>query len=103
MAFRGDIAQIPLSNILQALMMNGQEGILTLESDGFQARLFILQIGIRPLNYETETPDLLKRVVLKQKLLTESQFQNIFSTWVPGSSHPGDFLISRRILSGSSL
>ncbi len=99
MAFRGDIAQIPLSNILQALMMNGQEGILTLESESLQARLFILQIGIRPLNYETDVPDLLKHIVLKQKLLTESQFQNIFSTWVPGSSHPGDFLISRRILS----
>ena len=99
MAFRGDIAQIPLSNILQALMMNGQEGILTLESECFHARLFILQIGIRPLNYEKDAPDLLKHIVLKQKLLTESQFQNIFSTWVPGSSHPGDFLINRRILS----
>ena len=67
------------------------------ESEAFRARLFILQIGIRPLNYDKDAPDLLKHIVLKQKLLTESQFQNIFSTWVPGSSHPGDFLINRRI------
>ena len=99
MAFRGDIAQIPLSYILQALMMNGQEGILTLESEAFRAKLFILQTGIRPLNFEREDPDLLKHILLKQKLLTELQFQNVFSTWVPGSTHPGDFLINRRILS----
>ncbi len=101
MAFRGDIDQIPLSNIVQALMMNGQEGILTLEGDEFAARLFILSVGIRPLNTQAKSPDLLRRVLLKQKVLTDQQFTNAFSTWVPGSSYPGEFLISRRIIEGS--
>lgn len=78
--------------------MNGQEGILTLESENFQARVSILKIGIRPLNYTSHPPDLLRSVLLKEKVLSESQFQNTFSTWTPGSSHPGDYLISRRIL-----
>ncbi len=98
MAFRGDVSQIPLSNIVQALMMNGQEGVLTLEGDRFGARLCMLKIGIRPLNHQQQPPDLLRHILLKQKLLTESQFQNIFSTWVPGTSYPGDYLINRRIL-----
>ncbi|MCH2374091.1 MAG: hypothetical protein MK538_07885, partial [Planctomycetes bacterium] len=80
-------------------MLNGNEGILTLDSDSFRARLYILKIGIRPLNYHREAPDLLRYALLKQKLLTESQLQNIFSTWVPGTSYPGDYLINRRILS----
>lgn len=78
--------------------MNGQEGILTLETGQLRRKIRILRTGLRPLNYAPNTPDFLKHIVLKQKLLSEAQFQNIFSTWVPGSSYPGDFLIARRIL-----
>ena len=98
MAFQGDVAQIPLSNILQALLLNGQEGILSMEIGSLKRRIRVLKRGLRLLNHDRESPDLLKLVLLKQKILTEAQFQNIFSTWVAECSYPGDFLISRRIL-----
>jgi outer membrane protein assembly factor BamB/tetratricopeptide (TPR) repeat protein len=97
-AFQGDVAQIPLSNILQALLLNGQEGVLTMEIGSLKRRIKVLKRGLRPLNYDKESPDLLKLVLLKQRILTEAQFQNTFSTWVAECSFPGDFLISRRIL-----
>ena len=93
-----DLGQIPLINILQALMLNGQEGVLTIRCPEFRRRIRILQVGIRPLDFEKSTPDLLKLVLAKQKLLSESQLHNIFSTWSSETSAPGDFLIRRRII-----
>ena len=98
MAFQGDVAQIPLSNILQALLLNGQEGVLRVELGGLKRRIRLLKKGLRLLNHESDFPDLLKQVLIKLKVLTEPQFQNTFSTWIPGSVPPGDFLLSRRIL-----
>jgi outer membrane protein assembly factor BamB/tetratricopeptide (TPR) repeat protein len=77
--------------------MNGQEGILKLDGPTVKRRLRVLRNGLRALNYD-KVPDLLKTVLLKQKIVTESQFQNILSTWVPGSIAAGDFLLQRRIL-----
>jgi hypothetical protein len=42
MAFQGDVAQIPLTNILQALILTGQEGMLTLQSGTFRRRIRLL-------------------------------------------------------------
>ena len=97
MSARGS-AQIPLLNILQALALNGQEGILTVDGPSFRRRILMLRYGMRPLNYHKDDPDLLKLAVLKQKLLRDSQLQNIFSTWTPDKCHPGDFLLRRRII-----
>ena len=98
MAFQGDAAQIPLSNILQALTLNGQVGVLTVESPSFKRRILLHKLGIRPLNFIASPPDLLRQVLLKQQILSEAQCQNIFSTWNPESTFPGDFLIRRRVL-----
>ena len=98
MAFQEDVAQIPLTNILQALMLSGQEGVLTVQCATFRRRVRLLKAGLRPLNYESDTPDLLKLVLLKERLLTESQFQNILSTWNSEHGSAGDFLIERRII-----
>lgn len=98
MTLRGDVSNIPLSNILQALLLNGQEGVLKIESPTIRRRIKVLQIGMRPLNFHKDKPDLLREVVLKQKILTDSQFQNILSTWIPGEIRAGEFLLSRRIL-----
>jgi outer membrane protein assembly factor BamB len=98
MAFQGDVAQIPLSNILQALLLNGQEGLLTLELGPLRRRIRLLKQGLRLLNHDANTADLLKMVLLKQRILTETQFQNVISAWVPGSCPPGDFLVNRRII-----
>jgi methylmalonyl-CoA epimerase len=98
MAFQGDVAQIPLSNILQALLLNGQEGILTLELGSLKRRIRLLKQGLRLLNYNPSTADLLRMILLKQRILSETQFQNVLSSWVPGSCPPGDFLVNRRII-----
>lgn len=98
MSFKGDVAQIPLSNILQALLLNGQEGVLTLDAGAVKRRLRVLKQGLRLLNHDAESADVLRQIVVKERLLTESQYQNTMSGWVPGSTYPGDFLISRRIL-----
>lgn len=98
MPLRGDVDHIPLSHILQGLRLNGQEGVLRLEGPSLKRRVRVLSIGLRPLNFSREVPDLLKEVVLKQKILKESQFQNILSTWVPGSLCAGDFLVRRGVL-----
>jgi len=97
-SFKGDVSQIPLSNIIQALLLNGQEGVLTLEVGPVRRKISVLKQGLRLLNSQPESPDLLKHLLTKQKILTESQFQNIFSSWIPGESFPGDFLVARRIL-----
>jgi outer membrane protein assembly factor BamB len=97
-AFQGNAAQIPLSNILQALTLNGQVGVLTVENPSFRRRIRLHKLGLRPLNFVAMPPDLLEMVLLKQNLLSEAQCQNIFSTWKPESSYPGDLLVRRRIL-----
>ena len=65
MAFQGDVAQIPLSNILQALLLNGQEGVLRIELGGLKRRIRLLKKGLRLLNHESGYPDLLKQVLIK--------------------------------------
>jgi outer membrane protein assembly factor BamB/tetratricopeptide (TPR) repeat protein len=102
-AFQGDAAQIPLTSILQAMTLNGQEGVLTLQCAAFNRRVRLLKQGLRPLNFTSNPPDLLREVLLKQKLLTEAQFQNILSTWKAEKSYAGDFLLRRRILSQEDL
>ena len=98
MAFKGDAAQIPLSNILQALLLNAQQGVLNIESANSLHRLRVLPNGIRLLNTANNRPDVLRAVLLKSRIVTETQFANVFSSWTPGTTYPGEFLILRRIL-----
>lgn len=98
MAVRGEVDQIPLSHILQGLLLNGQEGVLRLEGAALKRRIRILAKGLRPLNYSREVPDLLCDVLLKQKVASESQLHNVLSTWLPGTMPAGDFLVRRGIV-----
>lgn len=98
MAVRGEVDQIPLSHILQGLLLNGQEGVLRLEGSTLKRRIRILAKGLRPLNYSREVPDLLCDVLLKQKIASESQLHNVLSTWLPGTMPAGDFLVRRGIV-----
>jgi outer membrane protein assembly factor BamB/tetratricopeptide (TPR) repeat protein len=97
-AFRGDVAQIPISNIIQALFLNGQEGVLTVDSGRGQRRLRILKLGIRPLASKCGDPDLLRQAAVREKILTEAEFQNALSAWEPATLFPGDFLVRRRVI-----
>ncbi|MCZ6794614.1 MAG: PQQ-binding-like beta-propeller repeat protein [Planctomycetota bacterium] len=98
MAFTGDATQIPISNIVQALYMNGQEGVLSVD-DGIQRLNFrILKLGIRPLGSDAHDAEVLKRAVVKARLLTEAEFQNTISTWDRKTPYPGDYLLRRRLI-----
>lgn len=99
MSFSGDASQVPVSHILQALFMNGQEGILTISDGSRRRNLRLLKVGLRPLAASPTEPDLLRYALVKEKLLTDAEFNNALSTWDPRSRYPGDFLVRRRLIS----
>ncbi len=98
MAFTGDASHIPISNIVQALFLNGQEGVLIVNDGHVERRLRILKLGIRPLAASPKSPDILKSALVKEKILTESEFQNAVSTRDSSSLYPGEFLLRRRLI-----
>jgi outer membrane protein assembly factor BamB/tetratricopeptide (TPR) repeat protein len=98
-SFTGDASQVPISNIVQALFLSGQEGILTVNDGAKRRNLRLLKLGIRPLASSPTDPDLLRYALIKEKLLTEAEFQNALSTWDPKTKYPGDFLVRRRLIS----
>jgi len=97
-SFSGDASQVPVSNILQVLFMNGQEGILSVSDGSRRRHLRLLKVGIRPLASSPTDPDLLRYALVKEKLLTEAEFHNALSTWDPRTKYPGDFLVRRRLI-----
>ncbi|MBN1442411.1 MAG: PQQ-binding-like beta-propeller repeat protein [Planctomycetes bacterium] len=103
MAFRGDASQIPISNIVQALFMNSQEGVLSVEGKSFRRNISVLKLGIRPLATSPGNPDLLKAALVREKIVTESEFQNAISTWNPTNHFPGDFLIRRGVITADQV
>lgn len=98
MAFKGDTRQIPLLSIFQTLALNDQRGILSVNSDGVKRRILFTTEGVRLLvNYRGD-PEPLKHIVVKLKLVTESQFQNVLSTKKDDNIAIGDFFVNRRII-----
>jgi len=100
-AFTGDASHIPISNIVQALFMNGQEGVLSIDDGKRRRNVRILKIGIRPLAGSPTDPDILRHILVKEKILTDTEFQNTISTWDPSNRYPGDFLIRRRVITAN--
>ena len=103
MAFQGDVAHIPISNIVQALYLNAQEGVLSVENKTLKYKLHVLRLGIRPLSTLPGKADVLRLAVVKERLLTESEFQNAMSSWSPGKTFPGDFLLRRRVITADQV
>jgi len=101
--FRGDVDQIPIANIVQALFLNGQEGVLTVDSGTIRRKFRILKLGIRPLMNGSNDLSLLERALIKERLLNETQFQNAISTWDSSTLFPGDFLLRRRVISSDDV
>src|SRR5262245_23208338 len=104
MAFKGDSSQISIANIFQTLQLNGQEGVMTVSSGKVRRKIRLVPGGLRLISMGRENLDILKWAVVKQKIVTESQFQNIFSTMGGGPSlFPGEFLVQRRILTSEQV
>jgi outer membrane protein assembly factor BamB/tetratricopeptide (TPR) repeat protein len=97
-AFKGDASQISLTNIFQTLQLNGQEGVMTVSSGKVRRKVRLIPGGVRLLALNRDNPDVLRLVLVKQKIVTDSQFQNIISTMGQPALFPGEFLIQRRIL-----
>ncbi len=98
MTFQGDVEQIPISNIVQALFLNGQEGVLSVDSGTIKRKFRILKLGIRPLMSSPEDLTILRATLLKERILTEQQFDNAMSSWNSTTLFPGDFLLQRRVV-----
>lgn len=79
--------------------MNGQEGVLTVDDGTCRRNIRILKEGIRPLAIAPDDPDILRMALVKEKLVTDAEFQNTLSTWEPGRLFPGEFLLRRRVIS----
>ncbi len=98
MSLKGDASQISLTNIFQTLKLNGQEGVLTVSSGKVRWKMRVLPSGVRLLAQSRDNPDVLRLALVKQKIVNDSQFQNIISTMGHSTPFPGEFLIQRRIL-----
>ena len=46
MALHGDVDQIPLSHILQGLLLNGQEGLLKLQGKSLERKVHVLSLVV---------------------------------------------------------
>ncbi len=103
MAFKGDASQIPLTNIFQTLQLNLQEGVMAISQGKMRRRVRVLPNGIRLLESTRDSHDVLQSVLVKQKIVTPSQFANVLSTMGESSLFPGEFLIHRRILTNDQV
>ncbi|MGH9363062.1 MAG: DUF4388 domain-containing protein, partial [Thermoanaerobaculia bacterium] len=97
--FKGDTSQIALTNIFQTLQINRQEGVMTVTCGKVRRKIRVVPNGVRLVALNRDNPDVLREVLVKQKVVTDAQFQNIISTMGQSTSYPGEFLIQRRILS----
>jgi outer membrane protein assembly factor BamB/tetratricopeptide (TPR) repeat protein len=97
-SLKGDASQISLTNIFQTLKLNGQEGVLAVSSGKIRWKMRILPTGVRLLAQSRDNPDVLRQALVKQKIVSDAQFQNIISTMGHSTLFPGEFLIQRRIL-----
>ncbi len=103
MAFKGDASQIPLTNIFQTLQLNLQEGVMAISQGKRRRRVRVLPNGIRLLESARDSHEILQSVLVKQKIVTPSQFANVLSTMGESSLFPGEFLIQRRILANDQV
>ncbi|MBN1420156.1 MAG: PQQ-binding-like beta-propeller repeat protein [Planctomycetes bacterium] len=98
MAFRGDASQIPLTNIVQTLNLNRQDGILTISAAKMRRRIFFQNDGVRPVASARDDLELLETALAKLKIATPAQFRNLIATRTGDPPYAGDFLVERHIV-----
>jgi outer membrane protein assembly factor BamB/tetratricopeptide (TPR) repeat protein len=98
LAFKGDTSQIPLLSIFQTLTLNGQCGILSINSGRMKRKILFTESGVSLLlNYRGD-PDPMRQILVKLKIVTDSQFQNVISTKNDEASPIGEFFVQRRVI-----
>lgn len=98
MAFRGDASQIPLTNIVQTLNLNRQEGILTISAGKMRRKLLFQGDCVRPIAAARDDHELLETALAKLKIATPAQFRNLIATRPGDPACAGDFLVERHII-----
>ncbi len=98
MALKGEAGQISLLSIFQTLNLNGQRGILVVQSHDVKRKILFSEEGVRLLLNQQGDEEPLKEVLGRLKLLTESQYKNVLSSKQDDKTSLGDFLLSRRII-----
>lgn len=101
MSFRGDVEQLSLINLYQALNLNKQGGVLLVTSGKLRRKVKFTPEGIRLLANGPGDVEPLRQVLLKLKLLTANEFSNVFGTKHAGAALLGDFFVQRRIIDPS--
>ena len=96
MAFRGETAQIPLTNIFQTLSLSSQRGVLEITWRDTQRRFRFLGGGVRVLPNHPGDAEPLRSTLVKQQILTEAQFTNVLES-LPPQVPLGDALLDRRV------
>ena len=94
---QGDTRNLPLQNICQTLALNQQEGVLTVHYQKLERVLAIRKTGISLLNERPYKSQILQEIVVRLKVLTTGEYQNVFST-ISTPSPPGDFLLDRHVI-----
>lgn len=94
---KGHTRNIPLSNIMQTLVLNQQGGILSVQ---FQKMERHLAIGASSVSLVTERPytsSLLQQTLSRLALLSSTEYQNVVTT-TSGAQPPGEALLARHLL-----
>lgn len=94
---QGNSKNLPLQNIFQTLALNQQEGILTVSHQRFERHIAIRKSGTSLLCERPYTSKILQKVVARLKILTPSEYENIFNA-TPVQASPGDVLVQCQVL-----
>ncbi len=97
MAFRGETAQIPLTNIFQTLSLSSQKGVLGFGWQNATRRFRFLGGSVRIIPDKPGDVEPLRSMLIKLKILTETQFTNVLES-LPPNRLLGDALLEQRVL-----
>ncbi|MFN0060608.1 MAG: PQQ-binding-like beta-propeller repeat protein [Planctomycetota bacterium] len=99
---QGDTRNLPLQNIFQTLALNQQEGILSIHFDKRERWLAIRGSQVSLITERPHSSQLLQHALARLKILTTSEYQNVFAT-VTEPRPPGDILLDRHLLSAEQI
>lgn len=94
---QGDTSNLPLTNLIQTLALNQQEGILTVTCNKAVRCLAVKQNNLALLTERPYDSAILSQVLDRLGLLKPSEYQNVFAT-ANGTHPPGDVLVQRHLI-----
>lgn len=94
---KGHTRNIPLTNILQTLVLNQQGGILSVQFQKMERHLLVRQSGVTLITERPYSSHLLQETLTRLGMLTGSEYQNVMGT-AASVSPPGDLLLERHLI-----